>query len=66
MDINAGYWNPSFFLEGRIGLDYFINDHFFVGIKGGVRISHNDSADPLYRSYTYLMDPVGIKMGVRF
>lgn len=66
MDINAGYWSPSFFLEGRIGLDYFINDHFFVGIKSGLRIAHNDAEDPLYRSYTYLKDPVGIKMGVRF
>lgn len=66
VDINAGYWNPSFFLEGRIGLDYFINDHFFVGIKSGLRIAHNDAEDPLYRSYTYLLDPIGIKMGVRF
>ena len=66
VDINAGYWSPSFFLEGRIGLDYFINDHFFVGIKSGLRIAHNDAEDPLYRSYTYLKDPVGIKMGVRF
>lgn len=66
VDVNAGYWSPSFFLEGRIGLDYFINDHFYVGIKSGLRISHNDAEDPLYRSYTYLKDPVGIKMGVRF
>ena len=66
MDINAGYWSPSFFLCGRIGLDYFLSEHFYVGIKSGVRISHYDAKDPLYRSYTYLTDPVGIKMGVKF
>ena len=66
VDVNAGYWSPSFFLGGRIGLDYFISEHFYVGIKSGVRVAHNDAEDPLYRSYTYLMDPIGIKMGVKF
>ena len=66
VDVNAGYWSPSFFFGGRIGLDYFISEHFYVGIKSGVRVAHNDAEDPLYRSYTYLMDPIGIKMGVKF
>ena len=66
MDINAGYYSYSLFLGGRIGLDYFISEHFYVGIKSGVRIAHNDAEDPLYRSYTYLLDPIGIKMGVKF
>lgn len=66
VDVNAGYWSPSYFFGGRIGLDYFISEHFFVGIKSGVRVAHNDAEDLLYRSYTYLMDPIGIKMGVRF
>ena len=66
VDVNAGYWSPSYFFGGRIGLDYFISEHFYVGIKSGVRVAHNDAEDPLYRSYTYLMDPIGIKMGVKF
>lgn len=66
VDVNAGYWSPSYFFGGRIGLDYFISEHFYVGIKSGVRVAHNDAEDPLYRSYTYLLDPIGIKMGVRF
>ena len=66
VDVNAGYWSPSYFFGGRIGLDYFISEHFYVGIKSGVRIAHNDAEDPLYRSYTYLLDPIGIKMGVKF
>ena len=66
VDVNAGYWSPSLFFGGRIGLDYFISEHFYVGIKSGVRVAHNDAEDPLYRSYTYLLDPIGINMGVRF
>ena len=66
VDVNAGYWSPAYFFGGRIGLDYFISEHFYVGIKSGVRVAHNDAEDPLYRSYTYLLDPIGIKMGLKF
>lgn len=66
VDINAGYWSPSLFFGGRAGLDYFINKNFYVGIKSGVKIAHNDDNDPLYRSFTYLLDPIGIRMGVKF
>ena len=66
LDVNAGYWSPSCFFGCRIGLDYFINEHCYVGIKSGVRVAHNDAEDPLYRSKSYLFDPIGIKIGVRF
>ena len=49
-----------------MGLDYFINENIYVGLSSGVKLAHNDDTDPLYRSYTFLMDPVGIKMGVKF
>ena len=65
-DVNAGYWSPSQFVGARIGLDYFINKNFYVGIKSGVRVAHNDDNDPLYRSFTYLVDPIGLRVGVKF
>ena len=65
-DVNAGFWSPSQFMGVRIGLEYFINENVYVGIIGGMRQAHNDDSDPLYRSYTYLYDPVGIRMGVKF
>ena len=65
-DINAGYYSLSTFYGVRMGLDYFINESIYVGLSSGVKLAHNDDPDPLYRSYTYLMDPVGIKMGMRF
>ena len=65
-DVNAGYWSPSQFIGVRIGLDYFINKNVYVGIKASMRQAHNDDSDPLYRSYTYLYDPIGIRMGVKF
>lgn len=65
-DINSSYWSPSLFLGGRAGLDCFINDNIYVGLKGGFRIAHNDSSDPLNRSISYLIDPIGIRIGVRF
>lgn len=66
IDVNAGYWSPSFFFGGRLGFDYFINKNFYVGIKSGVRVAHNDDNDPLYRSFTYLVDPIGLRVGVKF
>ena len=66
IDVNAGYWSPSFFFGGRLGFDYFINKNFYVGIKSGVRVAHNDDNDPLYRSFTYLLDPIGLGVGVKF
>ena len=65
-DINAGYYSLSTFYGVRMGLDYFINESIYVGLSSGVKLAHNDDLDPLYRSYTFLMDPVGIKMGVKF
>ena len=47
-------------------LSEFCNFLVYVGIIGGMRQAHNDDSDPLYRSYTYLYDPVGIRMGVKF
>ena len=65
-DINAGFYSRSTFYGVRMGLDYFINGNIYFGLRSGVKLAHNDDPDPLYRSYTYLMDPVGIKMGVKF
>ena len=65
-DVNAGYWSPSQFVGARIGLDYFINKNVYIGIKASMRQAYNDDPDPLYRSYTYLYDPIGIRMGVKF
>ena len=65
-DINAGLYSRSTFYGVRMGLDYFINGNIYFGLRSGVKLAHNDDPDPLYRSYTYLMDPVGIKMGVKF
>ena len=64
-DINAGYYSYSYFYGVRMGLDHFINESIYVGLSSGVKLAHNDDPDPLYRSYTFLMDPVGIKMGVK-
>ena len=35
VDVNAGYWSPSLFFGGRIGLDYFISEHFYVVLASG-------------------------------
>lgn len=65
-DVNSGYWSPSFFLGGRIGIDYLIGNHFSIGLISGVKAAHNDAPDPLYKSYSLLIDPIGLRMGVIF
>ena len=66
IDINGGYWSPSLFFGARAGIEYFLSDHFFIGIGSSVRVANNKAADPLYSSFTFQFDPVGIKMGVKF
>ena len=66
VDINGGYWSPSVFLDTRGGFEYFLTEKVYVGIETGLSLAYNSAEDPLMRSLTYLIDPVGIRMGVKF
>ena len=65
-DINAGYYSTSLFVGGRFGVDYFVNGNMYLGLRSGVKASHNDDEDPLYRSITYKAEAVSAVMGVKF
>ena len=66
VDINGGYWSPSVFLGIRGGVEYFLTDKIYVGMETGLSLAYNSAEDPLMRSLTYLINPVGIRMGVKF
>lgn len=66
VDINGGYWSPSVFLGTRGGVEYFLTEKVYVGMETGLSLAYNSAEDPLMRSLTYLINPVGIRMGVKF
>ena len=66
VDINAGMWSPSSFIGAVFGVEYFINKNAYIGLSTGIKAAHNDDSDPLYRSITYLAEPISAVVGVRF
>ena len=64
--INAGVYNISSILGGRIRLDYRITDGLSLGLQTRFTASYLPAKDPLYRSMTYLIDPVTLSLDMRF
>ena len=66
MGINAGQYNISSILGGRIRFDYYLNSHLSLGLQTRFTASYLPANDPLYKSMTYLIDPLTLSLDVRF
>ena len=66
MGINAGQYNISSILGGRIRFDYYLNSHLSLGLQTRFSASYLPANDPLYKSMTYLIDPLTLSLDVRF
>ncbi len=66
MGINAGVYNISSILGGRIRFDYYLNSHLSLGLQTRFTASYLSANDPLYKSMTYLIDPLTLSLNVRF
>ena len=66
MGINAGVYNISSILGGRIRFDYHLNSHLSLGLQTRFTASYLSANDPLYKSMTYLIDPLTLSLDVRF
>lgn len=65
MGINAGVYSISSILGGRLCFDYHLNSHLSLGIQTRFTASYLPANDPLYKSMTYLIDPVTLSLDVR-
>lgn len=65
MGINAGVYNISSILGGRLRFDYHLNPHLSLGLQTRFTASYLPADDPLYKSMTYLIDPVTLSLDVR-
>ncbi|MGN0907681.1 MAG: hypothetical protein ACI4NM_11080 [Bullifex sp.] len=65
MGINAGMYNISSILGGRLRFDYHLNSHLSIGLQTRFTASYLPADDPMYKSMTYLIDPVTLSLDVR-
>lgn len=66
LHFNAGKGNASFSFGGRLTLEWRLGENLSLGLASRARISLLGNDDPLYRSATWLVDPLGLALGWRF